>query len=347
MSSNANARPMIWVLKGLRQGDTAQAMALALQIGGRVESKQLQFNHLHAIPNWLLGARVAHLTPSSRNLMRPPWPDLVVATGRRTATAAVWIKQQSGGHTRIVQIGRPRLHLSLFDLVVTSPQYGLPAGENIVSLSLPFALPKTVAADELQHFAEVWHHLPRPWILGVIGGGKFPLRLNVHDLVNFGQSLSQKAASLGGSVVLLDSPRSPVGALQQVGRCITTPYWQGSRDKGPNPYQAALKLSDHLAVTSDSVSMVSEMLATEKPVWVFRLRRSPLAPTWRSQSGIAAALARMGILHPPRDVDRFIRILIDNNLVADLQSNTAPTGSLSIGREHAMVVDRIKHLLQA
>jgi uncharacterized protein len=93
--SDMQSRPLIWVLKGLRAGDSAQAMELALQLGGRVEGKQLTFNHSHALPNWMLGARVSHLTAEARALLRPPWPDLVVATGRRTSPVAQWIKQQS------------------------------------------------------------------------------------------------------------------------------------------------------------------------------------------------------------------------------------------------------------
>jgi mitochondrial fission protein ELM1 len=118
-------RPAIWVLKGVRAGDTAQAMDLALQLGGRVEGKQLAFNAFHNIPNWLLGARVSQLTQDAKKLLHPPWPDLVVATGRRTAPVALWIKTQSQGKTKLVHIGRPRMALSRFDLVLTTPQYGL------------------------------------------------------------------------------------------------------------------------------------------------------------------------------------------------------------------------------
>jgi hypothetical protein len=44
--------------------------------------------------------------------------------------------------------------------------------------------------------------------------------------------------------------------------------WDGD---GPNPYLGLLALSDRLVVTSDSVSMISEALATPRPVDVFDL----------------------------------------------------------------------------
>jgi mitochondrial fission protein ELM1 len=44
--------------------------------------------------------------------------------------------------------------------------------------------------------------------------------------------------------------------------------WDGS---GENPYFAYLGLADHIVVTADSVSMVSEACSTGKPVYVVEL----------------------------------------------------------------------------
>ncbi len=344
MDVEPHLRPVIWVLKGLRHGDNAQAMALALRLGARVETKPLTFNALHVLPHWATGAGVHHLTADAKSLLRPPWPDLVVATGRRTAAVACWIKQQSGGRSKLVQLGRPRMALHLFDLVITSPQYGLPAAANVVCLPLPFAIPKKVASEELEHFKALWAGLPRPWVLGVIGGGKFPMRLNGADLAHFGHKLSAKAAELGGSVVLLDSPRSPAGALQTVQNALSVPQWTAGRGHSPNPYQAALQLCDHLAVTSDSVSMMSEMVMSQKPVWVYRLHRSALAPRWSAEQGVLATLAKAGVLQPPRNVEHVLRNLTHNGLIADLNA-TAPQPAVFSAAQHEAVVERVRQLL--
>ncbi len=340
-------RPLIWVLKGVRKGDTAQAMELALQLGGRVEGKQLAFNASQMVPNVLLGSRVSHLTPEAKQLLSPPWPDVVVATGRRTAPVALWIKRQSLGKTKLVQIGRPRMPLADFDLVVTTAQYGLPSATNVVRVPLPFASPKQPVLDELLHFQEVWTPLPKPWILGVIGGGKFPLRLDDAILTNFGEALQRRAKAVGGSVVLLDSPRSPIGALDRVGKALEVPHWQFVRGKGPNPYQSALQLCDELAVTGDSVSMVSEMVLTGKLAWVFPLPRSAFAPRWSVQRGILAELARLGIFHPPRDTDGFMQNLLVGGHVGDLMAGVKRAARGRLTAAHDVVLTRIKSMLMA
>ncbi len=208
MVADLPLRPSIWVLKGVRAGDTAQAMDLALQLGGRVEGKQLSFNASHNIPNWLLGARVSQLTQDAKKLLHPPWPDLVVATGRRTAPVALWIKRQSQGKTKLVHIGRPRMALSEFDLVLTTPQYGLPELDNVVVMPVPFVSLKNVSEDQLQHFHSVWAHLPKPWILGVIGGGKFPIAMDDEALIGFGRALQKRAHANWVEVLFFSTRRA-------------------------------------------------------------------------------------------------------------------------------------------
>jgi uncharacterized protein len=336
---------LIWVLKGLRAGDTAQAMALALQLGGRVESKQLTFNATHALPNWLFGARVSHLLPEVLGLLRPPWPDLVVATGKRTAPVALWIRQQSGGHSKLVQLGRPRMALRSFDLVVTTPQYGLPAAPNVVEIALPLTIPKTVAAADHEAFATEWAEFPRPWILGVIGGSKYPLRLGDADLSGFGKALDQRACAVNGSVILIDSPRSPTGALDKAAQHIKQPKWVYRRGQSVNPYQAALSLCNELVVTSDSVSMVSDMIQTGKSTSVYRLSVAKFQPRWSARSGLAAALAREGVLHPPRDVDGFMSRLIEAGVVGDVEQRQALKSGADLGLSHDALLARVKRLL--
>jgi uncharacterized protein len=337
-------RPTVWVLKGLRAGDTAQAMDLALQLGARVEARQLQFNATSVVPNWLLGARVSHLTVQARAGLSPPWPDAVVATGRRTAAVALWIKHQSGGRTRLIQIGRPRMNLDRFDLVLTTPQYGLPQGGNVVELPLPITLPKSAAAQDLADFEKAWQHLPRPWLLAVVGGQKFPLRLGAEQLAGFGAALAARRQRSGGSVMLVDSPRSPAGALAVVAAQLGGPLWHYHRGQGPNPYGAALALCDVLAVTSDSASMLADMVATGKPTFVFRLPRAAYAPRWQAATGPLAALAARGILHAPRDVDGLVAALIQRGVVADLASGQEAAGG-GFADEQAAVVERVKRLV--
>jgi uncharacterized protein len=331
---------LVWVLCGVRAGDTAQALELARRVGGRVVEKKLAFNALHHFPNMLRPSDVSSLTEASRAEIVAPWPDLVIATGKRTAPIACAIKAVSPS-TKLVQLGRPRMSLRRFDLVITTSQYGLPSEDNVISLPTPFAAPKPVDETAKGRWAEVWKDLPRPWIMMAVGATKFPLRFAEQDQMMCGLALNTAAQRLGGSVLLFDSPRSMPGTLDRVAGRLTGPFWQSDQNS-VGAYQSALALSDFLGVTGDSVSMVSEMLATEKPVAVYRLPRTS-SFRWSAKRGPAALLARSGVLSPPRDVDGFMSTLIVDGKIGVLGENWG-----SAGFDHAAhdtAVERIKRLL--
>lgn len=335
----AEASPHIWVLLGARAGDNAQALELARQLGGQVESKQLHFNGLSGLPNLALGSGFKTLRGDCG--LAQPWPDIVIATGRRAAPVSLAIKEASGGRTLSVHIGRPRMALDRFDLILSTPQYGLPRVENVVPLVFPFARAKTVSPELKVQFEEMWAQLPRPWIAGVIGAGKFPMRLGDTELVGFADGLNSLATRLGGSILLMDSPRSRTGAIRKVADHLDGPHWLWTRGVGDNPYQAALALTDQFAVTSDSVSMVSEMVQTGRPVHVYHLPVSGGVPRWSAQDGLAARLSQKGILSPPRDVRAYLSVLLDKGWIGDLGRGLSPPKHYQPSAEHPAAVKRI------
>ncbi len=301
---------VIWVLQGARSGDNAQARELASRLGWTVLPKPLAFNILHHLPNIVLGASTASLYGRSAAQLAAPWPDLVIATGKRTAPVARWIKQQSGGNTKIVQLGRPRAPLAAFDLVVTTPQYGLPAAENVAEALVPFATPQRVEPAALARWSAAWLHLPRPWIAIVVGAPRYPLRLGKAETGRLREAANRLAATSGGSFLVLGSPRTPKGVVEKIGNGLQAPAILCPWNAAENPYQAVLALADRFIVTSDSASMLGETIGTGKPVDIFILPASRVRFGWEARTGLAAWLSREGILQPPRDLSRLVREII-------------------------------------
>ena len=123
------------MLLGPRTGDNNQALALAEALGLPFETKHLAYNRLQALSVWLPGTALT-LDRESRTQLRPPWPDLVIAIGRRSVPVARWIKRHNKGQTKLVRIGHPRVDPGLFDLVITTRQYPVPPGDNVLLLPL-------------------------------------------------------------------------------------------------------------------------------------------------------------------------------------------------------------------
>ena len=291
--------PLVWVLQTARAGDSAQARALADVLGWSYELKTLSFNTLFNVPNSVLGASLLSLTPEAREVLGPPWPDLVIGVARRTVPAARWIRAQAGGRTKLVQLGRPRLDPAHFDLVISTPQYGLPARGNVLSLPVPVHAPIDPAEADLSHWREQLQNLPRPWTAVILGGAPWPFRFDGPVLGDLAAKLNALTGK-NGACIICSSPRTPAGAPDALASQLNVPcFAHGWRADAPNPYRPVLQLADQLVVSGDSASMLGEACSTGKPVFIFDL---PDRSFSRTTAAIGRALSRAGLIHPPRNM---------------------------------------------
>ncbi|MCP5081839.1 MAG: nucleoside-diphosphate sugar epimerase [Alphaproteobacteria bacterium] len=299
--------PLVWVLQTARAGDSAQARALAEELGWPFEPKTLRFNKLFNVPNRLLGTSLVSLTQEAKRTLAPPWPDLVIGVARRTVPAARWVRAQSGGRTKLVQVGRPRLDPSFFDLVISSPQYGLPSRPNVLNLPVPVH-PNTPPSDtDLAHWAEQFSALPRPWTAIILGGAPWPFRFDGPAMRELATQVNALTGGTGTCIVC-SSPRTPQGAADAIASSLSGPTFANSWSKdGPNPYHALLASADRLVICGDSASMLGEACATEKPVYIYDL---PGRPFSGATARLGTAVSRTGLIYPPRDMRALHRGLI-------------------------------------
>ncbi len=256
--------PRAWVLLGSRRGDNNQMLALAENLGIPFETRTLAYR-ASARPLMKLAPRsIAHLTSESRQWLGPPWPELVIGIGRRSVPVAQWIREESGGRTGIVRLGHPRAPSRLFDLVITTPQYPVPAGANVIQLPLAmnrFAAPPAATPAE----QSLLDSLPRPHLLLSLGGTAPMWRLDLKALQSAVGKLLDRARREQGTLIVVPSPRTPEDALALVKSAI-----DGKGEAilaGPElRYAVALADADAHFVTADSVSMLSEAVATGRPV---------------------------------------------------------------------------------
>ena len=98
-------------------------------------------------------------------------------------------------------------------------------------------------------------------------------------------------ANLDGDIAVTPSRRTDRGIVDALkNRLPQAWFWDGS---GPNPYLGMLALARHIVVTEDSVSMISEAIATGKPVYVARM-----AGGSRRLARFHASLRGDGIVRP-------------------------------------------------
>lgn len=344
------ASTRIWVLEGKHGGDNAQLHALARSLartpGWSWESKSLEFNPLHILPPSVLGASVAAISGGARARLAAPWPDLVIAAGKRSAPVARWIKAQSGDKTRLIHIGRPRARLDAFDLILTTAQYRLPALPNVMQMLRPLNQMSDAVIDKA---VEAWRAdlaaMPSPLIGVALGGPRWPYSFTAGFARDLARRLDALARPDGAGLFITDSPRTPPGFLEAVGRALQSPHRLVHYNSADSKlaYPALLTLCDQLVVTADSASMLAEAANTGKPVYSIEPPRrdegglNPLA--WarkvvarmrdrtgdrgspRQQTAVGRLITRMvtrGWLVPPRDMRAYVIAMERHGLVLPL-----------------------------
>lgn len=260
-----------WVLTDGKTGMEAQALGLAEAVGLPVRTKTL-----HLAPPWswlpplLWPPGVLGQTPAGDRLA-PPWPALLISCGGHAVGPALEIKRRSGGAVVAVHIQHPHVPLGRFDLIAAPMHDGL-TGPNVIETrgALNRVTP-TLLAEAGAAIEPRLSGLPRPLITVLVGGSNGAYQLTPKTMRMLATELAQMAGDTGGTLLVTPSRRTGaenVATLTDVLGDVSAMVWDGT---GDNPYFGYLAAGDAIAVTCDSVNMVSEACMTGKPVMVIDL----------------------------------------------------------------------------
>jgi mitochondrial fission protein ELM1 len=264
--------PVIWLIDAYRAGERSQLRALVQALGWPCEIRQLNYRKYNVITHLLPMGSVAGIDRASAESLRPPWPDLVISCGVRNEPVCRWIREASGGHTRYIHVGRIWAPPSLFDLVITTPQYRVPSAANVIrnDLTLHQVTPQRLHEGASQ-WAPQWLDLPRPFTAVIVGGDSGPFTLGPKAAARLGREASEIARESGGSLLVSTSSRTSKEASLALQNALDAPhyFYPWCPDRDANPYWGMLGAADNFIVTADSIAMLSETCATAKPVSMF------------------------------------------------------------------------------
>jgi len=292
--------PTVWALTTGEAGMRSQALGLCERLGFAFTEKRIG---LRAPWRWFPG----HLCPfplrglaAGGDALAPPWPDLLISCGRRSTAAAIAIRRESRGRTLAVHLQNPRTPPDRFDLVIAHPHDGI-AGANVIltETTIHRVTPEKLDAAAAQ-FAAQYAGLTQPRLAVLLGGRTRHGGFSPGDITRFVAILAAFRAQ--GHAVMITPSRRTEPALREAltARFADDPQitlWDGT---GDNPYFGMLALADHILVTADSTSMVSEALSTGKPVDLFGF--AGMGPRHRVFTQRLAAQGHVHILDDHADV---------------------------------------------
>lgn len=249
-------------IAGLR----AQALGLAEAAGFAPDVRALKFR-----PPW--GRLSPALWPSVRlavapEILAPPLPRLVLGAGGAGARVAAALR---GPEVMAVAIQHPRMRLSKFDLVMAARHDGLTGDNVIVTRTALHRVTPARLAEARARWAPVFAAQPRPLLAVLLGGSNGRYRFETPHALELAVQLGAIMQRDGAGVLLTPSRRTAPEVLKILADILVPRgayVWDGT---GENPYFGMLACADAILVTADSVSMVSEAVATPAPVLLARL----------------------------------------------------------------------------
>ncbi len=275
--SLSEQQPSIWLLLGDKKGDNGQVetIALALQnsLGWHSELKRIKVLEPFVFGKARVGPTLYHIDREHTDALAPPWPDLVITVGRSPANVALWVREQSGGRTQIVLVGKPSGMMERFALIVISTEILLPPYPNVLRISMPL-----MRIDEaaVHRAAEQWKSklaaLPHPLVAIMIGGPTNPFIYNrsvTAKLIEAASSICDQ----GGTPYLTTSRRTPAAVVEKLKQDLPeeAKLFEWKMNATENPYMGLLGLADRFIVTGDSISMMVEVTRLGKPLEILPL----------------------------------------------------------------------------
>ena len=261
-----------WTLTDGKAGMRSQVQGLSEALGMPVEHKTcVRSKWLSLLPvrwtQFFLGLK------SGGDNFEAPWPDLLIASGRRSIPLALHVRRKSKGKTFVVYTQDPRINPSHFDFVIAM-DHDKVEGDNVKKISMALnGVTQEKLKDAAARYKKKFETYKKPFCAIMIGGSTHSYTMTDEVMDCFIQELRKLLESFKGALLITPSRRTSALHVEK----IITAFKDEKRVfvadlTKDNPYYGFLGLADFFIVTDDSVNMMSECCATSKTVYVYNLK---------------------------------------------------------------------------
>jgi mitochondrial fission protein ELM1 len=257
-----------WIVTDGKAGDELQCLAVAEALGIAPEIRRVA----PRAPFWWMTPYgpidIRDRPGRAGSPIAPPFPDLLIGSGRRAVPYVRKVRRASRGRTYTVFLKDPVTGPRTADLIWAPEHDKLRAPNVVTTLTPPHRVsPERLAAARAEPDPRL-APLRRPRVAILVGGTSKHYPFHAEDAARFLADLT-RLAQTGVGLMATTSRRTPQalrdGLEHLIGRNRGF-LWDGS---GQNPYVALLALADAVVVTADSYNMVGEAAATGAPILVF------------------------------------------------------------------------------
>ena len=211
-------------------------------------------------------------SPISENLIKDKFvcdSKIIISCGRKSVIPSIALKKRLGKEIFTIHIQNPKVSLNHFDLII-SPEHDNMKGDNVISTTgaIHYLTKKEIKENSNYLGLEKEKKKLVAFIIG--GPNKYYAYSEkiIHQTFNKVKTLFTPDKY---RIIVIPSYRTPAKVIKKAYDTFNFNH-HVVKEVDKRAYLSALSISDHIVVTCDSTSMISEAAITGKPVYIAMMK---------------------------------------------------------------------------
>jgi len=195
--------------------------------------------------------------------------DVIISCGRKSVIPSIYLKKKFKNKIINIHIQEPKVSLDNFDFVVAPEHDGL-IGKNVLTSKGAVHYLTNNELDENENYLKSKINTQKKIVTLILGGPTRYYDYNNQVIDGIFSKIEKNFLKNNYQLIVVPSMRTPQNIIAKAKN-----YFNKDQIIIPNvdkkAYLSSLKISDHIIVTCDSTSMISEAAITGKPIYVAQM----------------------------------------------------------------------------
>ncbi len=194
--------------------------------------------------------------------------NIVISCGRKSVIPSIYLKKKFKNKIINIHIQDPKVSLNNFDFIVVPEHDGL-TGENVLTTkgAIHYLTNDELVQNESYLKSKIDNQ--KKIVSFIIGGPNKYYNYNEKTIDEIFLKIKKNFIEKNYQAIIIPSMRTPRNIIQKAQNYFNNQIIIPNVDK--KAYLSSLKLADHIVVTCDSTSMISEAALTGKPIYIAQM----------------------------------------------------------------------------
>ena len=195
--------------------------------------------------------------------------NIVISCGRKSVIPSIYLKKKFKNKIMNIHIQDPKVSLNNFDFVVAPEHDGL-MGKNVLTSKGAIHYLRSEELDLNENYLASKMSKEKKIVTLIVGGPNKYYDFNDTNIEKIYLKIEKNFIQNGYQLIFIPSMRTPERIIKKA-----EDFFDKNQiiiqDVNKKAYLSSLKLADHIVVTCDSTSMISEATITGKPIYVAQM----------------------------------------------------------------------------